>query len=78
MEGATLGLEADGLAGALDLGGECGDGRLGFDSSPQRSGIALFEAADAGDPKLKRWGADARQGVGDVVRDRTLDLSNEA
>ena len=54
MEGAALGLEAGRLADALDLGGERGDGLLGLDAGPERAGVALLEAADAGDAKLER------------------------
>src|SRR4051812_44370900 len=52
VEYPTLGLEAGGLAGALDLGGERGERRLGLDAGPQRARIALLEAAGAMDARL--------------------------
>ena len=53
MVGAALGLEADRLADALDLGGERGEWLLGLDARPQRAGVALLETADAVDARSK-------------------------
>src|SRR5437868_10286091 len=67
VKGAPFGLEPDGEAGALDLGGEGGDRRLGLDARPQCAGIALLEAADATDAELKGLGADAAERIRQVL-----------
>src|SRR3954469_23271925 len=58
VEGTALGLEADRLARALDLGGERGEGSFRLDSGPQRAGAALLEAAGAVDANGEGGGAD--------------------
>src|SRR5256885_16471977 len=77
-EGAALGLEAGGLAGTLDLGGERGERRLGLDAGPQRARIALLEAGGAMDARLERLRADCGQRGGEVFADRAVDLADEA
>ena len=78
MECAALGLEADLLTGALDLGGESGKRRLRFDAGPEGASAALLEPADADDPRLKAFGTDVRQRRGKVLGDRAIDFANEA
>jgi hypothetical protein len=78
MKGAALRIQADGEAGALDLRRKRGNERPRLDTGPQSARAALLEPAGAGDAKLERRGADAGELGGEIVRDRPLDLSNEA
>ena len=70
VEGAALGLEAGGDAGALDLGGERRDRCLGLDPGPHRAAVAAVEAADPGDAQRERRGADPAERCGDIVGER--------
>ena len=77
MEGVALGLQADGEAGTLDLGGEGDEGFLRLDAGPQGTAVALFEPADAPDSDVERAGANAGQSVGQVIGQGPLDLTHE-
>jgi len=77
VESAAFGLKPDRLARALDLGGEGGKRRLRLDAGPQGAGIALLEAADAGDAQCESFGADAGERGGKVFADGAFDLTDE-
>ena len=74
---APVRLETGLLANAFDLGSKRGERRLRLDSGPQCAAAPLFEAADPSNPNRKRLRVDSAECIGEVVRDRSLDLANE-
>jgi len=65
------------LANAFDLCGKRRDGFSGLDTRPERAGAALFKAADSADAQIEGRNANVNECVGEILRYRSVDLSDE-